>query len=808
MLVKRVKLHNIRSYSDEVIDFPEGSLLLSGDIGSGKSTILLAVEFALFGADSDRLSGNALLRKGTEEAEVEMTFEVQGEQITIKRGLKKARGVVAQTSGWILRDGKRKDGMPVELKSDVMALLGYPEELATKKKNLVYCYTVYCPQEEMKVILSDDKESRLDTLRKIFGIDKYKRVRENCAVVIRELKVRQREMEARILSLEQLKKQQEENKKSFDAASAEGVRLEAALGEIRTKVLVQRDALHRSEQNVRLLQEKSKRRDVIAAQAALKKDLLVKNETKMKQMGDIVEKYAPLGDYRDIELRVRKLEDDFHARSTKLSMLKQDMSHSQARCAELLREIEVDSNLDAVGKKARVQELSFKIAQKDSIMKRKEDIDTDILKFRAGLKEYEVKKSQADETRHKILSLATCPVCLQSVSKEHKARVCDGQNENAAVFEKKMQEYAELVRVKEKEVVELRKTLDALGETERMFFTLTAELRHVESRLKDVDGKKTMLAELEKKVAVIGAELELYASFDATAILGDVRKQKEMLENAKECARSRQFLEELTGAQHQLAVEVDVLGKDALALSKEIEELKPFEEQFRKIQEGLDGLTAEERTLSIQYAKLSAERGELERRIAHLDSEIVLMEEIKKKIGSIGQLRHWLEEYFVHLMETIEKHVMLKIYHEFNDFFRTWFSMLIADDGMAARVDDSFNPIIEQNGYEIDSAYLSGGERTSVALSYRLALNKVVNDIIHTIKTKELLILDEPTDGFSSEQLDRVRDVLRQLQVKQVILVSHENKMESFVDTVVKIGKEDGIVYGFVVALLIYALLY
>ena len=95
-----------------------------------------------------------------------------------------------------------------------------------------------------------------------------------------------------------------------------------------------------------------------------------------------------------------------------------------------------------------------------------------------------------------------------------------------------------------------------------------------------------------------------------------------------------------------------------------------------------------------------------------------------------------------------------------------------------------------QNGYDISFADLSGGEKTSAALAYRLALNKVINDIIHTINTKELLILDEPTDGFSSEQLDKVREVLDKLHLQQTIIVSHESKIESFVENIIKIQKE------------------
>jgi exonuclease SbcC len=56
-----------------------------------------------------------------------------------------------------------------------------------------------------------------------------------------------------------------------------------------------------------------------------------------------------------------------------------------------------------------------------------------------------------------------------------------------------------------------------------------------------------------------------------------------------------------------------------------------------------------------------------------------------------------------------------------------------------------------------------------------------------------LVILDEPTDGFSEAQLDKIRDVLQELNVRQLIIVSHEQKIEGFVENVIKFKKEGGI---------------
>ncbi len=81
------------------------------------------------------------------------------------------------------------------------------------------------------------------------------------------------------------------------------------------------------------------------------------------------------------------------------------------------------------------------------------------------------------------------------------------------------------------------------------------------------------------------------------------------------------------------------------------------------------------------------------------------------------------------------------------------------DPSKTGKINEEFTPIVEQDGFEQDINYLSGGEKTSVALSYRLALNNVVQKVSTGMKSN-LMILDEPTDGFSKEQLYKLREIL------------------------------------------------
>jgi len=63
---------------------------------------------------------------------------------------------------------------------------------------------------------------------------------------------------------------------------------------------------------------------------------------------------------------------------------------------------------------------------------------------------------------------------------------------------------------------------------------------------------------------------------------------------------------------------------------------------------------------------------------------------------------------------------------------------------------------------------------------------------VSTSMKSNLLILDEPTDGFSKEQLGKVRDILSELQCPQIIIVSHEKELESFADQIFRVTKSHG----------------
>lgn len=179
----------------------------------------------------------------------------------------------------------------------------------------------------------------------------------------------------------------------------------------------------------------------------------------------------------------------------------------------------------------------------------------------------------------------------------------------------------------------------------------------------------------------------------------------------------------------------------------------------------------------------------LRARIQGLRNQLIGYQVDLEKAETYRLLRRWLDEALIPSFSSIEKNVLLTLNQEFNSLFQRWFENLIESGELNGYIDEDFTPMVEQGGYELEVESLSGGEKTSVALAYRLALNTIVKRVTDTMKSN-LLILDEPTDGFSRDQLYKMREILHDLNCEQIIMVSHETELESVADHIYRVSKQ------------------
>jgi len=802
MLLQRLYLKNIRSYVDQTLEFPEGKVLLSGDIGAGKSTVLLAIEFSFFGTKRGELSGEALLRKGEKEGIVRLEFSLDNKNYIVERKLKRAKTGVEQTNGVILVDGVANDLMPIEMRAFLLDVLGYPKELLSKSKDLIYRYTVFCPQEEMKSILADDDESRLETLRKVFGIDKYKKVRDNLSIVGKELRTKQQIIEGIIASLP-------EKQNLFEQKNLQEKQLREKLNEIKNQIFSQSETVKKYQKDYDELQKRwqdlssknKEKESLIVLQSERKKnvvslqDELRSMEKKTSELNVEMEKKMP--SYLEVERQVKELQENIGKYQTLSS---QTEERKKSFLQQQKQSIEKINDLETKEKQLLPKQQQFIVLEKEIIvltLPNLENLEKQLFETTSKIKEHELIINSCKKIINEISSIAKCPLCLQNVDSNHKHQVSEAEQRKIDSSSKVTVELQQQLKKNQESFLEAKKIHQQSQEKRLLLEKLRIEVSQLENIFEEKNKNKTSLNKIKDDLVILENQINELAKQDISLKKKELEQKQSSLLEIKLFEQKQKQFEENKQRQVVLKKQFDEISSSIketdltiLNVEKLIQELPEIERKTSALKSDLERNKELFRKNELNFASSEKESIMLRKEIDEMKKIILELDGKKSELDKMQKLRQWSEEFMPQLAYTIEKAVFMKVYNEFNVLFKEWFSMLLEDETMSVRIDDSFAPIIEQNGHEIEFSHLSGGEKTSCALSYRLALNKVVNEVVSTINTKDIIILDEPTDGFSAVQLDKIRDVLDNLGMRQTILVSHEAKIESFVDHVLKISKK------------------
>src|SRR3990172_2483010 len=443
MRLKKITLNNIRSYESQEINFPEGSTLLSGDIGSGKTSILLGIEFALFGLQPGQ-RGGSLLRNGTSEGGVVLYLDIDGREVIIERKMKKGK-TISQDYCSITIAGEKKEMSVTELKDRVLEMLGYPKEFS-KKQNILYKFTVYTPQEEMKQIILEDPETRINALRHVFGIDKYKTVIENATIIASRLREDKRLKEGQTEGLEEDKtimvsKEEELETKYHNLVSVEK-ELFLRTEEMRKAQEEKESISKKIEERNRLQQEIEKTKIMIAN----KKETMTNNSKLTEQL----------------QTQIKELES---------------LEFDETKIAEISQQIEFRK-------------------------KEKSEMNEENLRVSSQMSSLNLKNQENKSVKEKLKKIEICPTCLQDVGPVYKSNVMNNLDSETAENLKKTEELA----LEKKRIMEnIIKVEEFISSKEKEL----SDLRLRKVRLQELESKKLRLKEIEKSNDLLVKDIEI-----------------------------------------------------------------------------------------------------------------------------------------------------------------------------------------------------------------------------------------------------------------------------------------------------------
>lgn len=235
----------------------------------------------------------------------------------------------------------------------------------------------------------------------------------------------------------------------------------------------------------------------------------------------------------------------------------------------------------------------------------------------------------------------------------------------------------------------------------------------------------------------------------------------------------------------------DILRSYNIANLNEFKELEQeFSQKVAEQKSRVDAIQKQIIDLEKTVSSFETELERLRKNLRKLRKNLERKRQLEKNISYISNVRDWVTDKFPVLLKDIERMVLTATAVHFNQYFKEWFQLMVEEENIDVQVNpENFDPLIIVNGYESPVVDLSGGEKSALSLAYRLALNKVINTKHQEVKTKDLLISDEPTDGFSQQQINKMQDIFERLDTKQMIIISHERTLDSFVTDIFNFTK-------------------
>jgi len=442
MKVRSIKLENIRSHTRSLVDFQDGFNCFVGGLGTGKSSILFAVDFALFGEPIGR-SYDYMLREGADTARVALKFVQDGREYTIQRALKRQNDRINQDMEYLkLFEGER---LIAEMKSDAVA-----EQLrsATGIDREIFREIVWVQQEHLKDILNMPPSERQRRLDQLFGLSDYETSWANLRPILRwyESERSVLEHDPDIIGIQELK-----------------VRHEEAVGELSAKESEIEETRVQLLESERSLEEASSRLQELES-------VRQKNEELRRNESEIQVKIA------GVKESTRRLTEEIDGRKARIQELAERLSLLKTQedsYRQNLQDAGLPSNLAVERLKEHAETLQGKISSK--------------------LGEEESLKNEIRRSTQRISNLAKesiCPLCLQVLSPGYKEGLMTRLYQQSAHDSQQLKD--------------IEKTTGELERGRNVVSSVVSNLQTIHTRAEEVsrqmESERALLATAQKQV--------------------------------------------------------------------------------------------------------------------------------------------------------------------------------------------------------------------------------------------------------------------------------------------------------------------
>lgn len=741
-MISTLSLRNWRTHRDTAVQLGRGTNLVIGIMGSGKSGLLDALSYALFGTFPQLKRREASLADaithGENEARVSLGFSHEGKEYSVARALKKSgekvtAGAKFSCGGKVLDSGTRR------VNELISSTLGVDYDLFTR--------AIYSEQNNIDYFLTIDPAKRKREMDRLLGLDRFETARAASVSLL--------------------------NRISHDADSLSRHFSQEEYASLKSQEAEKSALLKSLEEKARSLQNQHKELKENSSGLSKKLSSLESLLKKRDSLKSAIERASARAEALSPELEgkspsqdsLAKMKESLEALSAKKKSLDSQLAETEnAISAASLSLGKTASKLtDAKSSSKKIAELESELSSLSKIEGKTpesllEEADSALL---ASTSKIESLSSRIAELKEAIGQLkpgiSKCPVCDSGLS-PHAAERILGQKK-------------EKLNSLDSELSTLNKSLLPLKERKRQLLRKIEKKNTLSSSISQLKERASALPRLEKEKSAKESELKLLAG-----------KKSSLNSSREKCAK--EYSDALLAYREE-----ESLLKKAQFLKSAREEMERSKEEFSQLKFEESELAkvrkeSEEARISLERASSSLDSLKKEKQYASeslsmLRPRIMKMGEARKESEYLQKLRAELQIYrnsLIELQSELRAELTGAIGSAMNNIWPILYPYADYKQLRIVATEKDYFFEVNDGEWRRLEKIASGGEKACLSLTLRMALSTVLTPNVGW------MMLDEPTHNLDAEAIHTLSEALENKVpeiIPQSIVITHEENLIS-----------------------------
>ena len=694
-MIKSIEMKNWKTHKDTRLDFSKGTNILLGQMGAGKSSVMDAISFALFGTypaiQHRRVAVEEIIMNRPEQkqrASVKLDFEADGVQYSVERVLELGGG----TKATLAKEGAYVQSQPQRVNEELEKILKVDYDLFSR--------AIYSEQNRLTYFLELRPADRKKQIDQLLGLDKFAAAQENSTSLINKIKDIIGESEKAIAALD-LKKMEEQYRALMDGIEN--------LKKDRKRL---DDDIGRGETRKGTVEKKLKEaKDAYGVKTGLVKEIAVlkSNISMAEKEMEKIEKRG-ISERSVLEKRLAEAKssfDDLSKKETladkeeKASFEKAVRAETESKNAEK-EKAERDRLLKGYDKK-KVAELE------DSLVKTGEEAKRLAAECEASIAGRNENKKWLEELKK---HWSKCPVCDRELSDEVRDRILEEKKKAVDSLETQIEKLKKERERAESETEKCRKELE--------------EKRRIEEKLKEYGG-------LDEKLAKLANDLDAARKESAA-----LKKKKDEVKDS--AAKAREMFSKLESEKETIA-RMEGHAADKLKWSKALKEKEQASEKIDVTEESIEAMQKDFTSINVLLrelsTKLDANSKSEKEKATQAEQKKSEVETVSKMQGQVKRKRDAIENIakFKIALEETQTTLRSRLIGSINNIMQeVWPELYPYGDYRDITLEPTSEDYVlkvktargEETRWEEVDTIASGGEKSVACLTMRVAFALVL----------------------------------------------------------------------------------